>query len=226
MRFRILLFFFAVFVSSCTTIKHKKTLAEKLPELGSIGVYKDYLIADVKETKTIPSLDKPVRLKIEELTISERNWFAKKDSLALEKEKTTLLKISILDHFSLIQQFNKDKTLRNYLASIDNVKLVSEVVMSFPNNILESIRNSDEAYLVQNKEKTLSIQLRKANKVLKVIEFEDGKIAQIKASSFCWGSNQTQRVQIVDLISPSAKCNTNSYRSAQKAKRKAEFKFQ
>lgn len=226
MGIRILLFFFATFLFSCNTIKQKKTLAQKLPELGTIGVYKDYLIADVEETKTIPSLVEPVRVKIEELTISERNWFVKKDSLAVDKEKITLLKISILDHFSLIQQFNKDKTLRNYLSSIDNIKLVSEVVISFPNNILESIRNSDEAYLVQNKEKTLSVQLRKANKVLKVIEFEEGVIAQFKASSFCWGSNQGQRIQIVDLISPGAKCNNNSYRSAQRAKRKAEFKFQ
>lgn len=199
---------------------------KSLPELGTIGVYTEYLLEDNYQPKTVVNLAKPVRLKIEFIKVEQRDIFRKKDSLGLTKGlDSSLVSIEILDKFSMLQQINADKELLKYLEKSDGYKLVSEVILNFPTSTLKTILNSEEAYLVQNKQKTLSIELRNKNKLITTVEFNDGKIIDFSTSEFCWGLNKRKVIEIFDLVPNGSNCSSGLFKSAKKVKKKNEFNF-
>jgi hypothetical protein len=90
---------------------------------------------------------------------------------------------------------------------------------------LNKLRNSDELYLIQNKEKTLSLELRKENKSIGFVEFVEGKIVDFKTSDFCWGLNKRRETEIFDLVPEGSNCNGDTYKTAEKVEKKNKFKF-
>ena len=209
-------------LTSCNTLQYKTTTEKALPELGTIGVYADYLLSSDHESKTVVSLSNPVRLDVKEVTISQRELFSKNDSI---KRDSTHVSFQILDKIGLVHQMNADLELLKYLKRADTYELVSQVTVHFPKEILGQLQMADEVYLTHNKQSTLSLQLRKNNEVTGIVEFSQGTIVGFKTSHFCWGQGDRRRIEIFDLIPPGTPCSEDTYRTARKAEKKNEFKF-
>jgi len=212
-------------VVSCKSIQHKQEKEVKLPELGSIGLYEDYALENRALTKSVPSLTQGVRLQVETIKVSKRNLFTKKDSIPATKKDSLLYSFQLLDPLGMINQLNKDRELMSYLKKGDVYRMVTQITMHLPDNKITALKNADEMYLVQRKEKTLSIELRKENKAFDRIEFDEGTITSYKASQFCWGTKKGFRVGILDLVPVGSPCSSQTYTTAKKAARKTEFKF-
>ena len=88
-----------------------------------------------------------------------------------------------------------------------------------------NIRASDELYLAQNKEKTLSIELRKDDKSIGDIEFVQGRIVNFHTSDFCWGLNKRREAVVFDIVPTGSSCSKETFKTAKKAEKKNEFKF-
>ena len=209
-------------MASCTTLQYKQQEQKVLPELGTIGMYADYLLENDHQSKTVVSLTEPVRLQVSEVRISKRELFTKEGET---KADSIHLSLEILDKIGLVHQMNSNLELLKYLKRADGYELVTQVNVYFPAEIRSQITASDEVYLVQNKERTLSLELRNDNVIAGTVEFTQGNITRFKAASFCWGKGDRGRIEIFDLIPSGAACSEDTYRTARKAEKKNEFKF-
>ena len=216
--------FILISISACSSLQYTSSTKKVLPELGTIGVYHDYVLSNNYESKSILSLSDPIRLQWSKVNISERKIFQKKDSLS-PRVDSTLIVVEILDKLSIVQQINSDKIGLEFLKKAEDCSLVTQTTLHFPKNIINSFEDSDEVYLVQNKTKTLSIELRKNNKKFRTLEFAEGSITDVKTSTFCWGQNKRREIVIFDLVPPSMACSANTYKTARKAKKKNEINF-
>ncbi len=214
-----------IVATSCGTIKYKNTTENNLPELGTLGVFTNYAFEKDHQAKTVVHLSKGVRLNYTEIKVSERKLFNKKDSLSPIEKDSTLISLEILDKVSLINQINADQEIIKYISPNSSNKVVSQVTIHFLDKELTAIKKADEIYLIQNKQNTLSLELRKDNKVFDQIEFSSGTITSFKALELCWGQNKRRDIEIFDLVPPGTSCGDGTYKSAKKVKKKNEFKF-
>ena len=212
-------------VVSCGTIKYKSTTAENLPELGTIGVFTNYLLEKDHQSKTVVTFSIPIRLSYKDISIKERELFNKKDTLNTIPKDSTLISFEILDKISLVKQINADAALLKYLTKASNYKLVTQVTIHFSDSVYSRIKKADEVYLMQRKQNTLTLELRKDNKTLDWVEFTDGAIVNFKALEFCWGQNRRRDIEIFDLVKSGSNCGEDTYKSVKKVKKKNEFKF-
>ncbi len=215
----------AVLLSACSQITHRTVTETQYPELGTLGVYKNYTLQTIAQSKTIMDLEAPLRLMAVQQKVAKRKIFVKKDSLQRKKNDSLLVSLEILDKISLVETLNKDKELVRYLKGGNDFGVVTGVTIHFPETLRSSIARAQELYLVQNKEKTLSIEVRNQNKVAKTIEFGEGKIVSYKASHFCWGTSNGYKVRIMDLVDEGKTCGEDQYKSAKRAERKTEIRF-
>lgn len=211
---------------SCSQLKYKKTVETKLPELATIGVFEKYPLGNYEQTKTVPLLNQSIRLKYELISIEQSLAYSilKPDSITSRLD-STLVSFSILDQFGLIQELNENKELFEFLKTKENLKIVTTIEMLFPKDILEKIKQCEEIYLTSERNKILSIQLQKNNKLLQQIEFSQGKIVDYSASNLCWGSPKGFKVQIIDLVTNGENCGENGYLSYRRAQKQNEIKF-
>ncbi len=215
---------FVILFSSCNALQYKHTIQKNLPELGTIGVFETYALQNKRNAKTVCNIKSPLRLSTTNIDVSKRRIFVKKDSLSKPGKDSTLVSLEILDKISMIGQINKNKELLKYLKKGENLRVVTSVTVNYPEDILSEFYAADETYLIQNKERTLSVELRKNGKAFKVIEFTDGNIVNFRASQFCWGSTG-YKVEILDLVAVDDVCGGGTYGSARKAERKNEIRF-
>ena len=216
--------FLLVLFGACNTLKYTSTTQKALPELGTIGVFKEFALHHSYEGKSVVLLDQPLRLQWREMKITERNLFKKSDSSA-RKVDSTLLVIEVLDKLGLAQQLNQNTASLEFLKKAEDCQIITGLTLFYAEEILHTFREADEAYLIQNKEKTLSIELRRENNYLATVEFASGEIKSIEKSSFCWGQNKRRDIVIFDLVPSGSSCTNDTYRTARQAKKKNEFKF-
>lgn len=209
-------------MTGCNTIQYSKKTNQKLPEIGTIGNFKNFLLEDTQISKTILPLQEAILLKTELIEETKRKIFTK-DSL--RQETKTSIKFSIIDKIGVINQINDNHKLLENLKLTSQNKIVTEATIAFPKTIENIILQADEVYLVQEKESALSLQLRNNNKISQTISFSEGKITAYKASQFCWGKSLKNKIEIFDLVLANSTCGAELYNSATKAKKKTEFKF-
>lgn len=212
------------FCFGCSSLTHTSITTKQLPELGTIGVFENYVSGSYQNPKTIVSINEPVRVKVETIKVTERKLFGK-DSIPQRQQDSILLSFEILDKLSLLQQINAEEQTLKYLKLAANTSTITKTVMYFNSSLRNEILASDEIYLVQNKQKTLSLQLRSNNKISNTIEFVEGTITSVEASSFCWGENRRRKIEIFDIIPKGSKCNEGLYTSARKAKKAYQVTF-
>lgn len=212
----------SIFLFSCKSVLYKTETKKSLPELGTIGVFENYITQQITNEKSIIDLSIPLRLKTERVTESKRELFNSKDTINPSKN---YLILEILDKFSLLEQINQNKELSGYLKNNSKLRVVTQVSIDFSETIELEILNSQEIYLIQNKQRTLSLELRNDNKTTKIIEFSEGRIIDFKASEFCWGTKKGFKVQILDVVDTGSECHGDLYKTYKRAKRKTEFNF-
>lgn len=218
----IIIFIITCLLIGCNTIKYNKKTNQKLPEIGTIGNFKNLLLEDTQVSKTILPLQEAIVLKTEFIEETKRKLFTK-DSLP-QKIKTSI-KFSIIDKIGVINQINDNHKLLENLKLTPQNKIVTEVTIEFPKTIENTILQADEVYLIKEKESTLSLQLRNNNKIIQTISFSEGTIIDFGVSQFCWGKNSRNKIEIFDLVPSNSSCGEELYHSATKAKKKTEFKF-
>lgn len=216
--------FLLVLFGACNTLKYTSVTQKALPEIGTLGVFKEFALHKSYEGKSVVLLDQPLRLQWRETKITERTLFKKSDSSA-QKLDSTLVVIEVLDKLGLAQQLNQNKASLEFLKKAEDCQIITGMTLFYSEEILHTFREADEAYLIQNKEKTLSIELRQENEFLATIEFASGQITAIEKASFCWGQNKRREIVIFDLVPSGSSCSRDTYRTARQAKKKNEFKF-
>ena len=107
----------------------------------------------------------------------------------------------------------------------DNYKITTKVTMYFQMSEMVRFDDSDEIYLIHDKERTLSIELRKNNKIVGTIDFSSGRILKFDTSEFCWGQSKRKHIEIFNLVPNGSSCGSDTFKSARKAKSKNEIKF-
>lgn len=224
MKKKILFFLMIVSLSfiSCKSITHQTEIKKSLPSLGHLGIFQKYIAQEIINEKAIITINTPLRIKVESIRESKRELFTGKDSVNPTKK---YLSLEILDKFSLLEQISQNEELLGYLKSNANVRVISKVFIEFSETVTQEILKAQEYYLVQHKEKTLSIELRNENKTTRIIEFSEGIIVDYESSEFCWGTKKGYKVELIDLVEEGHRCNTEAYKSYKKAKRKSEFSF-
>ncbi len=225
MRDKLILFFILCFVTSCNSLKHTTQVKKKHPELGTIGVFKAYLLSTNSQPKTVLSLSEPVKVHLEKIKIKPRQLFTKRDSIQAPIKDSLHVSLEILDKLNVIQEINLNDNLLNYLKGTNQNKLVSKIEILFPDAVLNQILAAEEIYLVQNRQKTLSLELRTGNRKTGQVEFSEGTIIRFQTTEFCWGQNQRRKIKVFDLVPSGTNCSTDTYKSVKKVKRKNEFKF-
>lgn len=221
-----LLFFFILYLLfSCDSLKHSTQVKKELPELGTIGVYETYLLGANYQPKTVLTLSEPVKVHLEKIKIEQRQFFTKRDSLQQHSQDSTHVTLEILDKLRVINEINNNTTLLNYLRETNKNRLVSEVRITFPKPILDQLLAAEEVYLIQNRQKTLSLELRTGNRKTGQVEFSEGTILNFQTSEFCWGQNERRKIEVFDLVPTGAECSSTTYKSVKKVRKKNEFKF-
>ena len=210
-------------LASCKSVQYKQEREVRLPELASIGLYEDYAFENRSRTQTIPTLNKPVRVQVEKIKITKRQIFSNDEDIS--KHDSIVYSIKILDQLGLMDQINADRNLLNFLKNGDSYRVVSSIELHIPKDIQNQIDKADEYYLIQEKEKTLSLELRKENERFTAVDFADGIIVNYTASQLCWGTKKGFRVEVLDIVPIGEPCSSETYSTAKKAKRKTEFKF-
>jgi len=204
--------------SSCSTLKYTSSVDEKLPELGSVGLFKSYALGDVNQSKGIVNLAQPILLRIEKIKIAPRDLFKSKDSVKVRTKDSTLIRLSIVDNVSLLQQLNSDQSMMNYLKQSQNNSVVTSITLDVNSLEMDQLMRADELYLVKNRETTLSVEMRDNGSKKSTFEFSQGIIVSYNSSEFCWGQNRKNRLEIFDLVPNGNSCNDNLYKTAKKAK--------
>lgn len=222
---KLFFFFILSLLSSCHSLKHTNQLKKTLPELGTIGVYETYLLGTNYQPKTVLSLSEPVKVHLEQIKIEPRQLFTKKDSLQQSIQDSTHVTLEILDKLRVINEINENPTLLSYLMETNQNRLVSQVRVTFPEPILKQLLTAEEVYLIQNRQKTLSLELRSGNRKTGQVEFSEGTIVNFQTSEFCWGQNERRRVVVFDLVPTGTQCSETSYKSVKKVRKNNEFKF-
>ena len=202
--------------------KYKKEIKKSYPTLGALGIFENYIAQEITQEKSVVDLSMPVRLKIETVSETPRDIFKKNDTSLIIREYITL---EVLDAYALLDQINQNKELIGYLRSNRRVRLVTKVSIEFDEELQKELLESQELYLVQNQQKTLSIEVRENNKVQNTIEFSEGKIIAITPMEFCWGTKKGFKVQLMDIIPVGANCSQETYKTYKRAKRKTEFNW-
>tara|TARA_E500000318_G_scaffold106763_1_gene115146 strand:- start:117 stop:800 length:684 start_codon:yes stop_codon:yes gene_type:complete len=221
------LLFFIIFclLSSCDSLKHTTQVKKTLPELGTIGVYETYLLGTNYQPKTILSISEPVKVHLEKIKIEQRQVFIKKDSIQQPKQDSTHVTLEILDKLRVINEINTNPTLLSYLMETNQNRLVSQVRITFPESILSQLLAAEEIYLIQNRQKTLSLELRSGNRKTGQVEFSEGTIVSFQTSEFCWGQNERRKIVVFDVVPKGSQCSETSYKSVKIVKKKNKFKF-
>lgn len=210
---------------SCSNLKHKSTLQESLPELGTIGVYKTYLLDANYQPKAVLSLSTPIKVHLEKVKIEPRPLFNKRDSIQQPVKDSIHISLEILDKLSVIHEINLNETLLDFLKGTNQNRLVSKIEILFPDPVLNQILAAEEIYLVQNRQKTLSLELRSGNKKTEQVEFSEGTITRFQTTEFCWGQNGRRKIVVFDLVPAGSNCSSPTYKSVKKVRKKNEFKF-
>ena len=212
-------------LGACTSLTHTVEKTPLYPELGAIGVFNEYVLDSHYSTKAYPALKDPVRLSKQLLSIQKRTLFAAKDSSAVTPKDSLLVRFEMLDKMKLITQLNADKPGLEYLKKAEDYRIVTAVHLDLDEAQLQRIAKADSYYLVNHKTGTLSIELRKDDAPIDMLEFSECTIVEVDYANFCWGQNQRREIVIFDMIPPGSKCNPETYRTARKAKKKHQINF-
>lgn len=212
----------SLFLVGCSSLHYKKTTQESLPSLASIGDFKSYVLDTSIENSGVLKVSTPIKISVSKISINKRNFLTKKKQKTEEKLDSTQIKLTIIDKLSLLDQIKDNKDLLTFLKINSSQKIVTDVIIQFPNDIMNTLLEAEEVYLVQNKQTTLSLEIRKNNKRKQLVEFSEGIILNYEASYFCWGALNNQKIRLVDV---SNNCSDGSSKSYKKVKQKATIQF-
>jgi hypothetical protein len=142
--------------------------------------------------------------------------------------KPHYLQLQIADKVEVLNTLNMDENrgIKDYLSRNAKAKVLSSIWIAFNQTDFDAILSADAVFLIENGAKTYALQLKKDNKKVGVIPFNQGIIFGYDTSSCCWQERKRNQMEVVDLVGGLNSCPNGTYRSAQRAdKAIQDYKF-
>lgn len=226
-----------ILLNSCKTIDFNQVSQTKTTQqvsLGSIGSEKEFLLQKGFNNSAIPSYKTPIKLSVITKPFTKHTYKAFTKAKVLQSadvninyvdsipNKPTYVELQIADKVALIKALNNEenKAVKAYLSLNTNAQVLSSISLVFNQKDMESINQSDAAFLVENGLKTYALQLYKNKVKIQTISFSDGVVFEYQVTNCCWQENKKHQMDIVDLVSMYSNCPKNTSRSSKKAKKK------
>ena len=240
---KLLVLFLLVFAVSCKTVhiaKQPQKIASSALELATIGKTTPNFQLNNFEVQAIPLLKEKIKVsaslqKFNKATfkayVKAANLQGKKNSLKYVDSlthKPRYVIFTIIDKVTLLKELNSsfNTNIVNYLKYNPKAKIVTTVTMVFDEAILNQLNQAEEIYLSNTNYKKYVLELYKNSKLFQTIEFVNGTVFSYKVSSFCWGLDIKNQLELVNIINENSKCMKPSFKDYQKLeKKKHAFKF-
>lgn len=199
-------------------------------ELGTIGNYDSSLLQTKFHTNAIPVLKQKIRLSASAKYFdksSSKNYnklqHEEKDKIVFVdsiKNHTQYIEFNIIDKVSFMEELNgtHNKNVLNYLKTTNDPFLVSSISAVFPKISQKNIIDSDEIYLINNKNKKYVLEIYSNRKLTETIEFSQANLFEYTTSNLYWGENDKHSIVITDIAN--GKYGQNTYKTYQKALKK------
>lgn len=229
------LFLLLLLVFSCKTIGIQNQTYTQV-ELATIGESIKSLSKKEFQTNAIPTITNKIRVNITSNPFTKKSFNTfKQASKQLNKStnltyvdslenKPTYTTITILDKVTLLNNLNHKENTNtfNYLKTVDNAKLVTEISLVFPNIFKQILKEAEVIYLIQSKHKKYALEvITKNNK--QVLNFTDATVFDYKTTYFCWAEDAQHNIIIADITN---NCNKNTFKNYVAAKKnKSSFKL-
>ncbi len=229
-------------IVSCKSIavqdRYQQTTKQKMA-IGSIGLNSNFILEQGYDNTGLPNYDKEIKVSIKSLPYNKATYNAFSKAAQLQEAnfkvnyidsteiKPRYIDISIADKVLLIESLNANSniTIKNYLSTQREAKIVTSIAMALPSPLNNSIREGDEYFLSEYGKKSYAIAIYRKGMLIETIPFTDGVIFAYDVSSCCWQENDKHQIAIVDLVDNSD-CPYKTHASAKRAKKKINyFKF-
>lgn len=223
---------------SCKSIsvnnESQKTTTQNI-QLGTIGEQKDFILEQDYNHIALPKYKNLIKVNIIKNSFNKSTYKAFKKaeilqnvSVAIEyvdssKVKPSFIKLEIADRLPIINSLNNNNDIFEYLKNKSASHIITSLSIAFDIDILQSIQNSDEAYLADSGIDGYVLVLFKDEIEQRIIKFMEGVVFAYQASNFCWQEDDRRQLNIVDIVESTDKCPSNTYRSAKRAKKKINY---
>ena len=229
------LLFIIALCTSCKTMVfdgnvHKLTTTDVT--LGSVGLIKNNRFSSTYNNAAIPTYSTPIKVDATILPFEKSSYLAYTQAASLQSKNITVLndslyekpkfvQIHIADKLALIKALNANEnaSIKTYLGFNKDASIVTDISISYPEDILQSIKNADAIFLEEYSKKSYALQLHVDGKETEKVLLSDGVVFTYKSAKGCWKQDKRRKLQIVDFTNTN-KCSKNTFKVADKARKK------
>lgn len=221
-------------VISCKTgsiLQEQQTKTTQQVILGGIGSGKDVIWQSEFNSAALPTYRQPIKATVINKVFNSQTYKAFTKAKALQPadvnihfvdsipNKPHYLQLQIADKVEVLNALNmqENKEVKDYLGRNTQAKVLSSIWIAFNQTDFDAILSADAVFLIENGAKTYALQLKKDNKRVGVIPFNQGIIFGYDTSSCCWQERKRNQIEVVDLVGDFKSCPNGTYRSAKRA---------
>ena len=221
----------ALFTFSCSSYQAKKQEALlPFPELGAIVKVKGNLWYSATEQVGLPQWSQ-LRVIVQEMPFNRESYFAyakathradKVNSIPYMDSlqyKSRYIRLQLLDKIEITELLNtaKNRTVRNYLEKDGDLRMVTSVDLVLPETEI-TFFNQAEAFDLRTDDYGRVVLNSVDGDTEQAYYLSDFRVFDYGYSSFCWGVDQYQRLQIEYIAPEGEKCPKGTYTKPDKVK--------
>jgi hypothetical protein len=221
-------------------LQEQQTKTTQQVTLGSIGTGKDVIWQSGFNSSALPTYQQPIKTTVINKIFNNQTHKAFTKAKALQSadvniqyvdsipNKPHYLQLQIADKVEVLNTLNMEENsrVRDYLGRNAQAKVLSSIWIAFNKTDFDAILSADAVFLIENGAKTYALQLKKDNKKVGVIPFNQGIIFGYDTSNCCWQERKRNQIEVVDLVGDFKSCPNGTYRSARRADKSIQdYKF-
>lgn len=205
--------------------------------LGSIGVDKGLILQSGFNSAALPTYREPIKVSVLAVPFTKSKYraFVKANLLQAAKVNVSeadsisaqlmFVRINIADNMPLLYALNQSENadVKTYLKNNKDSNILTSISIAFNQDDFVAIISADAVFLEETSMKTYGLQLYKDGQKEQLLKFNQGTIFAYGTSGFCWQENQRRQLEIVDLVSGTRGCPSNTSKSANKVKEKVKL---
>lgn len=228
-----------MFFATATTLQAQQTPSKKTTQqlaLGSIGLDKDFLLQTGFNSAALPTYSAPIKVSVRAVPFTKSKYKQFQEANRLQASNVTVttdsmaikpmyIEFNVADKIALLAALNQSENsnVKTYLQNNKNANVLTSVVMAFNPEDFEAIMSADAVFLEESSLKTYVLQLYKDGNKTVLIKFNQGTVFGFDTSNCCWQENSKRQLTIVDLVNGFSSCPNNTYKSANRAKKKVNY---
>ncbi|GAB1856641.1 hypothetical protein MHTCC0001_14760 [Flavobacteriaceae bacterium MHTCC 0001] len=203
--------------------------------LGSIGSEKDFLLQKHFNSSALPSYRKPIRVQAVKKQFNKQTYKAYQDAATLQSAKIPVtyidslpnkpkyLQLQIADKVTLIEALNSEENsgVQEYLDHNAHAQVLTRISIVLKEEDMQGMIDADAIFLTEKRSKNYVLEVHKAEGAIATIRLNQGIIFQYQVSNCCWQENARHDIEVADLVGTYTQCPKSTYRSSQRAKKRA-----